>query len=98
MAATKFRVTITMEVKDIGNVPADSSVLNVSIQKAVENISPGNITTHAEVEKIGRTGVKPRVVRHEAEGLIDDLQEVECECGGEDEHCSECDGTGYQLN
>ena len=31
------------------------------------------------------------------ENPIDELQEVECECYGEDENCSECDGTGYKL-
>ena len=63
MATTKFKVTITMEVKDVGNVPVDNQILTVAIKKAVEDISPDNITTFVEVRKTGRTGVKPTVSR-----------------------------------
>jgi|GEM_PF-4379146 len=64
MLATKFKVTIAMEVEDAdNNVPADSEALTKSIKKAVENIGFGTITAVVEVERTGRTGVTPTVSR-----------------------------------
>ena len=64
MATTKFKITMEIEVKDVGNIPADVLTLRESIHKATENISWDNVKVIAiEVEKTGATGITPRVIR-----------------------------------
>ena len=64
MKTTKFKITMEIEVKDVGDVPADAKALKESIHKATENISWDNAKVVAiEVEKTGTTGITPRVIR-----------------------------------
>ena len=43
MATTKFEITMTVEVVDVGNVQASSGALHTSVIKAVEGISTGDV-------------------------------------------------------
>ncbi|MEK0336602.1 MAG: hypothetical protein QQN41_04110 [Nitrosopumilus sp.] len=64
MKTTKFKITMEIEVKDVGDVPADTSTLRESIHKATENISWDNVKVDTIcIEKIGATGVTPIVNR-----------------------------------
>jgi len=69
MATTKFKITMEIEVVDVGDVPADVLVLRESIRKSTENISSGNVDVIAiYVEKTGATGVTPKDTRHSQPG------------------------------
>jgi len=62
---TKFKITMEIEVVDVGDVPADVLALRESIRKSTENISSGNIDVITiYVEKTGATGVTPKDTRH----------------------------------
>ena len=43
MATTKFEIAMTIEVENVGNVPASSEALRNSIITEVEGISSGDV-------------------------------------------------------
>ena len=43
MATTKFEITMTVDVVDVGDVPTDASALSNAVKEAVEGISSGDV-------------------------------------------------------
>ena len=56
---TKFEITMTIEIENVGDVPADSSAVSNSVVKAVENISSGDVVRVTDIT----TSVTPKVKR-----------------------------------
>ena len=61
---TKFKVSMNIEVVDVGRIPADLLALKKTIVRVIEGISSGDVICVKElyIEKTGATGVKPKVV------------------------------------
>ena len=64
MTTTKFKITMEIEVKDVGDVPADTSALRKSSHKATENISWDNVKVDTIcVKKIEDTREQEEILR-----------------------------------
>lgn len=46
---TKFEITMTLEVVDVGGVPANVSVLSDAVKEAIESISSGDVVKITEI-------------------------------------------------
>jgi len=61
MSKTKFEITMSIEVEDVGDVPADASSLTDSITRVIEeNITPIDIRK-IHVSRTGKVNITPVV-------------------------------------
>ena len=99
MATTKFEMTMTIEVKDVGDVPANVGVVSNSAIKAIEAISSGDVVrvTNSHIsQKTFQHGID---LKHKDETGVPVItakkQEAICARCDLDEKgcCSKCDGT-----
>jgi len=59
MGTTKFEITMTVEVVNVGNVPADPEALRNSITEKIEGKSRGNVVKIKSIMVTGKYGECP---------------------------------------